>query len=151
MNLIETPEFFVWPPMHYAFIEKTGPFMQTAPQAWKELHQAVGEIGKNNTITGFVSLYKIGPKTYRAGVALAGEAKNLPAGVVYEHFMGGKYAKYVLTGSYSQLPEACGRVMQMVADSKLLVRDDFYIENYPNDPKTTPEEKLITEILIPSL
>jgi effector-binding domain-containing protein len=30
-----------------------------------------------------------------------------------------------------------------------MIRPAFAIENYPNDPKVTPEEKLITEILIP--
>jgi effector-binding domain-containing protein len=29
------------------------------------------------------------------------------------------------------------------------MRGDFCIENYVNDPRTTPEEKLLTQILIP--
>jgi effector-binding domain-containing protein len=29
------------------------------------------------------------------------------------------------------------------------VRDDFAIENYMNDPRVTPEDQLITHILIP--
>ena len=28
-------------------------------------------------------------------------------------------------------------------------RDDFCVESYVNDPKTTPESELVTEILIP--
>jgi effector-binding domain-containing protein len=30
------------------------------------------------------------------------------------------------------------------------VRDDFAIENYMNDPRATPEDQLITHILIPT-
>jgi effector-binding domain-containing protein len=56
-----------------------------------------------------------------------------------------------LTGPYSQLPEASGRVFHIVAEKKIPVRDDFCIENYANDPRTTPEPQLMTAILIPTL
>ena len=36
MNLSEEPEIVNWPESHYVFIEKVGPFMNTAPQAWQE-------------------------------------------------------------------------------------------------------------------
>ena len=36
MNLTEQPEDVTWPETHYAFVEKVGPFMNTAPQAWQE-------------------------------------------------------------------------------------------------------------------
>jgi len=39
----------------------------------------------------------------------------------------------------------------MVTEQKIQVRDDFNIENYVNDPKTTPEDQLITEILVPTV
>jgi len=55
-----------------------------------------------------------------------------------------------LTGPYFNLPEASGRVFQMVVDQKIKMRDDFCIENYANDPRTTPESELITQILIPT-
>jgi DNA gyrase inhibitor GyrI len=64
--------------------------------------------------------------------------------------VGGKYSRFVLTGAYSHLPEASGRVWSIVAEKQIQVRDDFAVENYLSDPKTTPEEKLITEILIPT-
>jgi hypothetical protein len=38
----------------------------------------------------------------------------------------------------------------MVKEQQIPVRDDFYLENYVNDPKTTPEAQLVTEILIPT-
>ncbi len=65
-------------------------------------------------------------------------------------FGGGKYSRFVLTGSYSNLPEASGRVWSIVADKQVPLRDDFAIENYMNDPRTTPEDKLMTEILVPT-
>ena len=35
MNLTEVPEIVTWPEMHYVFMEKIGPFQNTAQQAWQ--------------------------------------------------------------------------------------------------------------------
>jgi effector-binding domain-containing protein len=56
-----------------------------------------------------------------------------------------------LTGSYSNLPQASGRVFEIVSEKKIKLRDDYCIEHYVNDPRTTPEEQLVTEILIPTI
>lgn len=150
MNLTEQPEIVNWPETHYVFVEKVGPFMNTAQQAWQNAHEFVPELSKNNKITGYMSLYKVGPQVYRAGFALATAPVELPAGLSYEKFAGGKYSRFVLTGSYRQLPQASGRVFELMAEKEIQVRDDFNIENYVNDPKTTPEDQLITDILIPT-
>lgn len=150
MNLTETPETVNWPPMHYVFIEKVGPFMENAPQAWQDLHKLVPGIAEQNQITGYTSLYKAGPKIYRAGVSVEAPPKKLPDGLKYEEFEGGKYTQFALSGSYAQLPQATGRVFEIVAEKNLKTRDDFCIENYVNDPRTTPEDQLLTQILIPT-
>lgn len=150
LQLTEVPEIVSWPETHYVFIEKVGPFQNTAPQAWQQMHQLVSKVLEQNKITGYMSLYKIGPQIYRAGIALAAAPKDLPEGLAYEKFKGGKYSRFVLTGPYSNLPAACGRVFQIVADTKLPVREDFGIENYVSDPRTTPEDQLVTEILVPT-
>jgi effector-binding domain-containing protein len=111
----------------------------------------VAAIAEHNQITGYMSLYKIGPKVYRAGVSLAALPAKLPLEVSYMEFSGGKYSRFVLTGPYSDLARASGRVVEIIAESKLPLRDDYFIENYVNDPKTTPEDQLITEILVPTM
>jgi effector-binding domain-containing protein len=151
INLTQEPEIVTWPETHYVFVEKIGPFQDTAPQAWQEVHPLVPRISEHNKVTGYMSLYKIGPKIYRAGVSLATEPKNLPENLKYEKFKGGKYSRFVLTGSYANLPEASGRVFEIVSEKKIPVRDDYNIENYANDPRTTPEDQLRTEILIPTV
>jgi len=151
MNLTQNPEITVWPETHYVFIEKIGPFQNTAPQCWKELQEVVPAISEHNKIAGYTSLYKVGPGIYRAGVSLAAEPKNLPSNMKYEKFRGGKYSRFVLTGPYSQLPKATGRVFEIVSEKKLQLRDDYCIESYVNDPRTTPEPELVTEILIPTV
>ncbi|MGA2414198.1 MAG: GyrI-like domain-containing protein [Candidatus Sulfotelmatobacter sp.] len=151
MNLTEEPEIVTWPQTRYVFIESVGLFQETAPKAWQALHQLIPRIAEHNQIKGYMSLYKAAPKIYRAGVSLAAEPRDLPEGVNYSHFAGGKYSRFVLTGPYPQLGEATGRVFQLVDEKKIPIRDDYCIENYVNDPRTTPEEQLITEILIPRL
>lgn len=150
MSLNETPEEVNWPPTHYVFIEKVGPFMENAPQAWGSLHQMLPQIAEGNEITGYLSLYKAGPQIYRAGVSVAAPPAKLPDGLKYEEFKGGKYSRFELTGSYMQLPQATGRVFEIVAEKKLKMRDDYCVENYVHDPRTTPVEELVTQILIPT-
>jgi hypothetical protein len=149
MNLTETPDTVHWPETHYVFLEKTGPFMQTAPAAWAEVLKFVPTISKHNQITGRLSLYKVGPQVYRAGVSIAAPPASLPDGLQYEKFPGGKYSRFTLTGPYSQLGPASGRAFELAAKLGLPLRNDFNIENYVNDPRVTPEDQLITEILFP--
>jgi AraC family transcriptional regulator len=151
MNLTPQPEITTWPETHYVFIEKVGPFQDTAPEAWKQLHQLVPGISEHRKITGYMSLYKVGPKIYRASVSLSAEPRGLPADLIYEKFTGGTYSRFVLTGPYSQLPEASRRIFEIISEKKFQIRDDHCIENYVNDPRTTPEEQLVTEILIPTM
>jgi AraC family transcriptional regulator len=150
MNLTQEPELVTWPETHYIFIEKVGPFQNTAPLAWQTLHQFVPRISEHNKIVGYMSLYKVEAKIYRAGVTLAAEPTNLPDGLTYSKFSGGKYSRFVLTGPYSDLPVASGRVFEIVSEKQIQRRDDFCIENYVNDPRTTDRQRLITEILIPT-
>jgi predicted transcriptional regulator YdeE len=150
MNLTETPEVVAWPETDYVFVEKIGPFQFTAEQAWTSAHTFSEALAKQNKITGYMSLYKVGPKIYRAGFALETPPVDLPAGLTHQKFNGGKYSRFVLTGPYMQLPEASGRVFEIVAEKGIKQRDDYCIEYYVNDPRITPEEKLITEILIPT-
>jgi effector-binding domain-containing protein len=150
MQLSLEPEIVQWPETHYVFVEKQGPFPTTAPQAWTALHTLTSAIAEHNTITGYMSLYKMGPKVYRAGVSVAERPSQLPEGVAYEKFAGGKYARFVLGGSYAQLGPATGRVTEAVLERGLKLRDEYHIEHYVNDPRATPEDQLITHILFPA-
>jgi len=150
MNLTETPDSVTWPDTIYCFVEKIGPFQDTARAAWEELMQAVPTFPDKSKLTHrFFARYKVERSIYRAGVALTAPLAKLPPGLRCETFKGGKYARFVLTGSYSNLGAASGRVFERVKELALKRRDDFCVESYVNDPKTTPESELVTEILIP--
>jgi predicted transcriptional regulator YdeE len=148
VSLNEHPEVVTWPETHYAFVERIGPFMETAPAAWQQAHLLAASLAENNKITGYMALYK-GPTIYRAGFSIAGPPVKLPEGLKYEKFRGGKYVRFELTGPYDQLPQASGRAWAIVAEKKIELRDDFAIENYVNDTRVTPPEQLITHIMVP--
>ena len=150
MKLSEDPEIVQWPETHYVFLEKIGPFMTTAGQAWQSAHQQAPAIAENNKITGYMSLYKRGPKIYRAGFSLADPPQKLPEGFDYVKFSGGKFSRFDLTGPYTDLPAASGRVFEIVAEKEIEMRDDFCIEHYVTDPRVTPEDQTVTHILIPT-
>ena len=132
-------------PVHYLFVEKVGSFQETAMRAWQELH---AKFPNPITKTGAMALYRFTPAmTYRAGWVLSEKPTEIPAGFGYERFEGGNYEKFTVVGSYSQLPIVSGTVWETA--KTLPVRDGWAIESYANDPATTPEDKLITEIMVP--
>jgi len=149
LKLTTTPDTVHRPAAHYIYLEKIGPFMTNAPQAWQELHKLLPEIAQHETITGYFSLYCAEREIYRAGISVAAKPANVPDGLAYEELSGGKYGRFILTGSYSQLGEATGRAFKIVEEIQLPRRADYNIENYVNDPRVTPEDELITEILFP--
>jgi len=150
MNLTERGDIVQWPETHYVFVEKTGPFPKIAPEAWQMAHSLAPQLGGKNQIAWYMSLYRMNPNAYRAGFVVAEEPAEVPAGLEYELFGGGKYSRFVLTGPYSDLPAATRRVFEIIAQRGMAIRNDFCIESYVNDPRSTPEDKLITEILIPT-
>lgn len=150
MHLTESPAIVGWPETDYVFVEKAGPFQVAAPQAWETARALAEALSRSNRITASISLYKVQPQVYRAGFALDGPPVSLPQGLSYEKFRGGKYSRFVLTGPYSDLPKASGRVFEIAAEKGIRQRNDYCIEYYVNDPRITAEEKLMTEILIPT-
>ena len=150
MNLTEVPDVVHWPATHYVFLERVGPFMKTAREAWQDLHALKHLIAETSQITGAMALYRMSPDIYRAGFILAGAPPALPPELTDEKFPGGKYSRFVLTGHYASLPQASGRVWEIVSRTGMETRADFAIENYANDPSSTPEAELITEILVPT-
>jgi effector-binding domain-containing protein len=151
MSLTENPDIVTWPETHYVFVEKDGPFAETAPAAWHELVAQAPALEQQGKVTARFALYRMGPDrmTYRAGVAMRSRPDSVPPGTGYTLFKGGKYARFVLTGPYRELGPASARVWELVVEHRLKLRPDFAIEHYVNDPMKIPEDQLITEILVP--
>jgi biotin carboxylase/predicted transcriptional regulator YdeE len=149
MNRAESTVIATWPSTHDVFLERIGPFYETAPAAWKGLHARAVALRQHNEICGAMALYRVEGQVYRAGFALASAPRHWPEALRYKLLPGGTFKRFILTGPYSDLPEATGRVWQLVTRQCLALRNDFAIENYVNNPNATPAEDLVTEILIP--
>jgi predicted transcriptional regulator YdeE len=149
LHLTSEPETIDFPPAHYVFVERVGNIPANAPQAWHTAEKFAATLMQRNQITGAAAFYKPTQGIYRAGFLLAASPADLPQGLTYEKMSGGKYARFTLTGPLDQLPEANSRAYAIVAEKKIALRDDFNIEHYLTDPRTTPAEQNVTAILLP--
>jgi AraC family transcriptional regulator len=154
MNLSDF-ETVMRPLTHYVFLEKRGPFAEVAPPLWNELQPMLPRLAQSQ-IREFLGVSGIDKSRagedamiYQAGVSLTAEPGKLPTGLQHRAIKNGKYARFVLTGSYGQIWPAFDRVFKILAEKKVELRPEFCIENYLNDPRVTPEDKLLTEILVP--
>lgn len=150
MPLNEVPQEVNWPAVHYVYVMKTGPFQDTAPACWKELKTKLPQLPEEVKVESHFSLYKTQPEMiYSAGVAVSSEPSSLPEGLAYMRYEGGKLLSYTLNGPYEELPEACGRVFELVKQNAVDVREGFFVEHYVTNPATTPAEETVTNIMLP--
>ncbi|MBI3436711.1 MAG: GyrI-like domain-containing protein [Proteobacteria bacterium] len=156
LDLTAAPDIIALQPAPFLYLEKVGPFQKFAPLAWKEFWAIAGGKIDHDQIAAMLALSLIDEtKTgdaafvYQAGLLLKAKPTTLPEGLRLRQLAAGKYARFVLTGSYAQLSTAYPKAFSIVAESKYRFRPDFCIEKYLNDPSTTPQDQLQTEILIP--
>jgi DNA gyrase inhibitor GyrI len=156
-NITSDLEFITLQPSFLVYLEKLGPFSKTAPLAWKEFWSiAAGQLGqgKNSSMVGlsWIDETKAGDAAfiYQAGVLLVEKPDRIPNGLQVRLLKEGKYARFLLTGAYSQLPIAYPFAFSILEKENVAVRKDFCLEKYLNS-MDTPEENLKTEILIPVL
>ena len=141
---------------HYVFLEKHGPFAEIAPPTWDEMFPLLCSQIDQEEIGSFLGLSGI-DKTkngeeamiYEAGVGVNSSPAKTLKGLQYKEIEEGNYARFLLTGPYSQIWIAFNQIFKILAKSRVELRPEFCIENYLNDPKVTPEDELKTELLIP--
>ncbi len=155
VNLTTEFQTVTRPLTHYVFLEKRGPFAEVAPPLWDELTTSIQHFDAKQICEylGVSGVDKSRPgedaMIYQAGVALAAEPRILPSGLQHKSIKSGNYARFLLTGSYAQIWPAFDRIFKQLAEAKVTLRPEFCIENYLNDPRTTPEAQLQTELLVP--
>lgn len=155
VNLSLNFETVTRPLTHYIFLEKHGPFAEVAPPLWNDLQPLLRHLNQQQIreylgVSG-IDKSKRGEDAmiYQAGVACAQEPGKLPDGLQHRAITTGKYARFLLTGPYSQIWPAFDLIFKSLAEKKVGLRPEFCIENYLNDPRVTSEENLQTELLIP--
>ena len=156
LNLTKSIDRITYPETHVVYVEKHGPFQKSAPQAWDELAKYRKE--DSTVVVGQplgLSLIDRGVKdaneasVYEAGVEVNREPPHLPEGLKYRKIGNLPYARFTLTGPYSNIAAAFQSGFKLLSEQHVELRRDFCIERYLNDEKTTPPEQLQTELLIP--
>lgn len=156
MNLTSKPDFITRDVSHFIYVRKNGPFAEVAIPAWMDLFPLLEGKFAHPQIQEFLGLSIMDLKskdessmTYDAGVVLDHEPKSVPKGLTYQKIPAGRYARFTLKGAYHQVWPAFEKIFQTLGDSKIKLRTGACIENYLNDPNTTPEQDLLTELLVP--
>ena len=155
MNLTPSFDTVTRPLTHYVFLENRGPFQEIAPPLWNDLMPTLEQLDKQGIreYLGMSGIDKTKPgeeaMIYQAGVAFAEKPGKLGNGLQQRPVKAGKYARFLLTGPYLHIWMAFDRIFKTLAEQKVELRPEFCIENYLNDPRITPEDKLQTELLVP--
>lgn len=143
------------PLTHYVFLEKRGPFAEVAPPLWNELASLLPKIDQKKIreylgVSG-VDKSRAGEDSmiYQAGVGCTEKPDPLPDRLQHRAIKPGKYARFLLTGPYSQIWMAFDSIFKTLAEKNVELRPEFCVENYLNDPRVTPEDQLKTELLVP--
>jgi len=156
VNLTASPEIITSKPAFLVYLEKIGPFSKTAPLAWRDFWVIASGRFQQHQIAGMAGLSRVDSSTtgdeafiYQAGILLTSKPSEIPQGLQSRKLESGKHARFLLTGSYSQLPAAYPKAFSVLEEAKMAIRDDFCMERYLSTPQDTPEDRLETEILIP--
>jgi DNA gyrase inhibitor GyrI len=132
-----------------------GEFSDIAPIAWQEFLAAIESRMNDLTQSEFLgvgSMDKSNTKqvcSYSAAVSIPNDSGLMIEGLVKEEIPASKYAKFILEGSHQNVWAAFEQAFKVIIDGEYELAEAPCIENYLNDPSTTKEEELRTEILIP--
>ena len=150
------PEKITFSAPAFLYLEKTGPFMTQAPLAWSEFHTLAASLFGGKSVIGGAGASRLQTvaggnllPVYQAGLLLREPPSTVPDGLIVRTLPDAVFARFLLKGSYSQLPAAYPEAFRTIAERGWQLRDDFCFERYLNDVMKTPEADLETEILLP--
>ena len=144
------------PTTNYAYLEDHGPFREVAPALWQKMFSILMPQLDPQNINEFLGLAAI-EKTkdnedlfiYRGGIGLKKAPDKKLNDVHFEKIPAGRYASFLYRGAYSKIWLAFDEAYKTLSEKNISLRQGFSIDKYLNNPETTPEEDLLTEILIP--
>lgn len=110
VNLAPRFDIVQRPATHYVFLEKHGPFAEVAPPTWEEMFPLLYSQIDQQQIVSFLGLSGI-DKTrngeeamiYEAGAGVNSTPAKTLKGLQYKKIKEGRYARFLLTGPYSQI------------------------------------------------
>jgi effector-binding domain-containing protein len=123
---------------------------ETLTQAFKNVNDVMQKQGikaAGPAMTVYIATDDTG-FTFQAGYPIAEEPKDPPKGdIAVGKSPEGKALKFVHRGSYDSMESTYDAVTNFIEEKQLEARDQL-IEQYLTDPLSTPEEKLVIEVLV---
>ena len=156
LNVSPTPTIRVRDDRSFVHVRRLGAYAEEAPRAWSDLHRALASASCVTADSEFVGVCHDDSRAvsesalrYDAGVTVTG-ATPAPPGTELGRLPGGRYAVFRYRGSYGRIGQAFEQVFRgWVVKSGVKLREAPCLEVYLNDPKTTREEELLTELWLP--
>lgn len=138
------------------FVRKTGPYNQTAAQAWEQLMSYVGPKGWIGKETKMIGISQDSPEItgqencrYDACITVDAQAEG-EGEFGIQTIPGGTYAVFMHQGPYENLQETYGIAFsQWLPNSSKELREVGCFELYLNNVQDTDPEDLRTEVYIP--
>jgi AraC family transcriptional regulator len=153
------PEIVELPARHYRGLYGAGfkdnSFVSLAESLFKEIGRCVAQANLDNcfTVPIGVSLESPWQGDQTATRFFAGiDGKDLPANLPLDSYIlaPGKWAKFQHLGSYDSMWQTISRVYAgWIIPEAIALKDDAIVQAYLNNPKTTAEAELITELYFP--
>lgn len=132
-----------------------GEFKDIAPIAWQKFLNIVGTIKEDLSQSEFLGVGTMDKSdtkqvcNYKAALSVPYSSNINIASLDKEEIPASKYAKFLLEGTYDNVWIAFEKAFEVISKGDCEFADAPCLENYLNDPNTTPENELLTEILIP--
>jgi effector-binding domain-containing protein len=154
----EKPEMYVSKDEFYLYLEKNGPFDQSAGEAWREFHK-VHSTMQLKMQPNHMQAYSIMDEskqgddkyTYQAGLTFDKKVDNVPPELKIRPVKAGKtYASFTYKGPYDGLKQAYPAALAALPKNGLkLQKNELIMERYLNTPQDTKPEDLMTVLLFP--
>ena len=149
-------EILDFPASNFAYLEAIGPFLVTAPTTWRSFYPISQEVVPKEAIKYMAGLSLIDESKsgdekyiYQAGLFLNEGAGTEFPGLRFREIPSGKFARFHLYGTYSQLPHAYPLAISRLMENGIELRKEFSMEIYLNTPGNAKEEDLVTDIYLP--
>jgi DNA gyrase inhibitor GyrI len=156
IRLTDTPDFIQTEEEWFVYLEARGPFHLRAPLAWRDFWRIAAARWARSDIRAMAGLSRVDDSLsgdeaciYQAGLCLVSKPVSVPDGLSRRMLAPGVFARFELTGPYAQLAHAYPRAFARLDALNRTRRPEFCREIYRNDPASTPEAQLRTDLLIP--
>ncbi|MFG1593585.1 GyrI-like domain-containing protein [Halobacteriovorax sp. CON-3] len=135
----------------YGYEAQDASFKDAAQIAWQEFLQILSKVQEDLSQSEFLGVGDIINEecTYQAAISLPTNESAIIPKLTRSEIPASKYAKFLLKGSYDGIWFAFDKAFKFINEGDYEIGDAPCLEVYLNDPSITPEDELMTEILIP--